>query len=259
MDLEWLNYLPAWFLIFFRVLAFFMTLPLFSYGTIPNMVKIGLGAYMAWVMFFIVDPEPVPFDAMYPLFVMKEVMLGLFVGIAANMIVSAVQTAGAFIDYKMGFLVANVIDPQTGAQTPLTGGFLNAFAVLLLFAIDGHHLMIEGIFYSYEYVPLDQMFLPFSDGGITYFVVETFSTVFYIAFQIAFPIVGILFLVDVALGMMSRAVPQMNVFVVGLPVKIFLGLPIMMLMMPGFLETISELAVRIGETMVSLLQLFGGA
>ncbi|WP_018922538.1 flagellar biosynthetic protein FliR [Salsuginibacillus kocurii] len=258
MELEWLNLFPAWLLMFVRVLAFFSALPIFSFQTLPTTFRIGIAGYLSFIMFFIVEPDPIPVDGLYFLLIGKEIMLGLFLGMAANIIFSAVQTAGAFIDYKMGFLVANVIDPQTGAQTPLSGGLLNAFAILFLLAVDGHHVMLDGIYYSYEYVPLTQLYLPFGEEGIARFIVETFSQTFLIAFQISFPIVGSLFLVDIALGMMSRAVPQMNVFVVGLPLKIFLGLPILLLMLPAFFTVVSDMVDFIGITIRTLLEMFGG-
>ncbi|WP_232725480.1 flagellar biosynthetic protein FliR [Bacillus sp. FJAT-44742] len=257
--MEWINQFPAFLLIFVRVLAFFTTMPIFAYRNVPNTFKIGLAVFMAFTMMFTVDVPELAINAEYFLLVIKEALVGLLVGLVASMLIYAVQVAGMFIDILMGFLVANVIDPQTGAQSPLTGGFLYAFTVLFLLAVDGHHLLLDGVYYSYEFVPLEQLFLPFGNGSIAYFALTTFTTMFIIAFQMAFPIIGCLFLVDVALGMMSRAVPQMNVFVVGLPLKIFLGLPLLAIMLPGFFSLVSYTFEEAGTAMRTLLELFGGA
>src|SRR5699024_7141617 len=130
----------------------------------------------------------------------------------------AVQIAGGFIDFQMGFAIANVIDPQTGAQSPLIGQYFYIIALLFLLSINGHHLIIDGIYNSYGFIAIDA-FVPLGDESMIMYVIDTFNTMFLIAFQISIPIVGCLFLVDVALGIIARTVPQLNVFVVGLPLK----------------------------------------
>ena len=79
------------------------------------------------------------------------------------MIMSAIQVAGGFIDFQMGFAMANVIDPQTGAQSPLMGQYLYTIALLFLLAPNGHHLLLDGIFYSYQFIPIDSAFIPFGN------------------------------------------------------------------------------------------------
>src|SRR5690625_7952206 len=86
----------------------------------------------------------------------KEVIVGLFIGLIAYIILSAVQIAGGFIDFQMGFAVANVIDPQTGAQSPLIGQYFYIIALLFLLSVNGHHVIIDGIFNSYEWIPIDE-------------------------------------------------------------------------------------------------------
>ncbi|MFP3360907.1 flagellar biosynthetic protein FliR, partial [Planococcus sp. SIMBA_143] len=85
-------------------------------------------------------------------------------------ILSAVQIAGGFIDFQMGFAIANVIDPQTGAQSPLTGQYFYIFSLLFLLAVDGHHLLIDGIYNSYSFIPVDT-FIPFGNQSIADFVI----------------------------------------------------------------------------------------
>src|SRR5699024_6825756 len=127
---------------------------------------------------------------------MKEVIVGIFIGFIAYMILSAVQIAGGFIDFKMGFAVANVIDPQTGAQSPLIGQYFYIIALLFLLSVNGHHLLIDGMYNSFQFIAVDQ-FVSFNDlfGS---FVIQTFNKMFLIAFQMSLPLVGCLFLVDVA-------------------------------------------------------------
>lgn len=255
---EILEFLPAFSLILARVSAFLVTLPLFSYKTIPAMHKVGFGLFLTWLMFFSIDPPIIEIDYFYFMLIFKEVIVGLSVGLIAMIIMYAVQVAGGFIDMKMGFMMANVIDPQTGAQSPLMGGYLYTFALLFLLAIDAHHLLLDGVFYSYQFIPLDQLTIPFGNENILMHAVKTFNTMFIIAFQMAMPIVASLFLIDVALGMIGRAVPQVSVFVIGFPIKIFAGFFILILVMPAFFMVTKYLVEQMILTMRTLMQLYGG-
>lgn len=218
--LEYINIstIPIFLLLFARLLAFFLVTPLFSYRTIPTTAKIGFSVFLAMIMYPTIGSIEVPIDLFFLLLIIKEVVVGLFIGLIAYIILSAIQIAGGFIDFQMGFAVANVIDPQTGAQSPLIGQYLYIFALLFLLAVNGHHLIIDGIYNSYQIVPIDAFFTV--SDVFAGFIIQTFNQMFVIAYQMAIPIVGCLFLVDVALGIIARSVPQLNVFVVGLPLKI---------------------------------------
>ncbi len=256
---EFVQVLPAFLLIFVRVLAFLAVLPIYSHRSIPTTYKIGLALFLAWVMVFSLDAPILAIDATYYLLIIKEVLVGLVVGLIAMVLLYAIQVAGGFIDYNMGFMIANVIDPQTGAQSPLMGGFLYTFALLFLLLVNGHHLLLDGIFYSYQFVPMELVVLPFGNENLVQHVATTFNAMFVIAFQMAFPIVGSIFLVDIGLGMVSRAVPQMNVFVVGMPLKIVVGLLMMTIFLRVFFIAVEKLFDQIIVTMRTLLQLLGGA
>ncbi|WP_227935824.1 flagellar biosynthetic protein FliR [Alkalihalobacillus deserti] len=256
---DFINVFPAFLLVFVRVLAFFAVLPIYAHRSIPNSMKIGLALFLAYIMVFTLESPVLVIDGLYYFLIIKEAMVGLLVGLIAAMILYAIQVAGGLIDYSMGFMIANVVDPQTGAQTPLTGSYLYTFALLFLLLVNGHHLLLDGIFYSYQFVPMDQVHLPFGQENIIRYVATTFNAMFVVAFQMAFPIVGSLFLVDVGLGMVSRAVPQMNVFVVGMPLKILVGLLLLTVFMSVFLMVVQNLFDQMVLAMRTLLQLLGGA
>ncbi|SDQ60325.1 flagellar biosynthetic protein FliR [Virgibacillus subterraneus] len=258
LDIINLSSIPVFLLIFVRVLAFFSTVPLFSYRTIPTPFKIGFSFFLALVMFYTVDSSDVLIDDMFLFLLVKEAIVGLLIGLLAYIILSAIQIAGGFIDFQMGFAIANVIDPQTGAQSPLTGQYLYIIALLFLLSVNGHHLLIDGIFYSYNLIPIES-FIPFEDGTIADFVITTFNKMFVIAFQMAIPIVGCLFLVDVALGIIARAVPQLNVFVVGLPIKIFVSFVVILFFLSLYIVLAKSLFETMFDAMRGLMQLFGGA
>ena len=253
-----LNSLPVFLLVFVRVLSFFVVMPLFSYRSIPLPLKIGFSFFLAIIMFHSIDSSALVIDTTYIFLIVKEVLVGVLIGLIAFIIVSALQVAGGFVDFQMGFAIANVVDPQTGAQTPLTGQYFYMIALLFLLAVDGHHLIIDGIFNSYRFIPLET-FIPFENKSIADFIIDTFNHMFTIAFQMAIPIVGTLFLVDVALGIIARAVPQLNVFVVGLPLKILVSFMAILIFLSFYFAIVENLFATMFRAMRQLMQLFGGA
>lgn len=257
--LEYLNIsaIPAFLLIFARSLAFFITLPLFSYRTIPTMFKIGFSFFLSLAMFTAIDTSSFVLDHLYIFLLLKEVAVGLMIGLIAYIIVSAVQIAGGFIDFQMGFAVANVIDPQTGAQSPLIGQYFYIFALLFLLSVNGHYLLIDGIYFSYTFIPMDGFISV--DGDFASFIIDTFNHMFLIAFQMSLPLVGCLFLVDVALGIIARTVPQLNVFVVGLPLKIGVSFLVLSFFIVLYITLAKMLFETMFETMRALMGILGGA
>jgi flagellar biosynthesis protein FliR len=250
---------PAFLLIFVRVTSFFLMMPLFSYKTIPAVHKIGLGFFLSWLIFSAIHPPMLVINGPFFLLIIKEALVGLLIGFTAYLILSAIQIAGGFIDFQLGFAIANVIDPQTGAQSPLMGQYLYTFGLLLLLTVNGHHLLIDGIYNSYHFIPLDQSWLPLGSQKVTEFMLKSFGSMFIIAFQMAIPVVGSLFLVDVALGIIARTVPQLNIFVVGLPIKIVVGFILVIAVFGVMLTVVSNLFETMLITMRGMLELLGGS
>lgn len=245
-------------LVVVRVSAFFVSIPLFSYRTIPPQVRIVLAIALAWMMYYTFDIEPFEINGEYILLVLKEAIVGLMLGLAAAMVMSAVQIAGGFIDFQMGFAMANIIDPQTGAQAPLMGQFLNFLALLLLLTINGHHLILDGIYYSYQFMPMDQFFPNFGEEGTALFIIKMFVSVFAIAFQMSAPIVATLFLVTLALGITGKTVPQMNIFVIGFPIKIAVGFLVLIVTMGVLIGVMKELIEFMIYSLRDLMVILGG-
>ncbi len=245
-------------LILVRVSAFFVSVPLFSYRTIPQQVRIVLAVALAWMMYYTFDIEPFEINGEYILLILKEAIVGLMLGLAAAMVMSAVQIAGGFIDFQMGFAMANIIDPQTGAQSPLMGQFLNFLSLLLLLAINGHHLILDGIYYSYQFIPLEQFFPNFGEEGTVIFIMKMFVAVFAIAFQMSAPIVATLFLVTLALGITGKTVPQMSIFVIGFPIKIAVGFLVLIVTMGVLVGVMKELIEYMIISLRDLMVILGG-
>ncbi|QTD42314.1 flagellar biosynthetic protein FliR [Sporosarcina sp. Te-1] len=255
---QFLSSVPLYLLILTRVSAFILTVPLFSYRAIPATHRIIFAALLAWMIVFTMDVPPLEIDGTYFLLVMKEAMVGLFIGMIAYIVISAIQIAGGFIDFQMGFAIANVIDPQTGAQSPLLGQFFNALALLLLLSLNGHHMLLDGIFYSYQFISVDHLWPAFADERVIEFVVRTFVMTFAIAFQMSIPIVATLFLVDLALGITARTVPQLNIFVVGFPIKIGVSFLVLAIMAGVMIAVMQKLFEVMMSSMRGLMIILGG-
>jgi len=246
-------------LIFVRVSAFFVTIPLFSYKTIPSQLKIVLAFVLSWMMYYTFSIEAFTINGDYLLLVLKEAIVGLVLGLVVYIVFSAVQIAGGFIDFQMGFAMANIVDPQTGAQSPLMGQFFNFLLLLVFLAINGHHLVLDGIFYSYQFMPIDQFFPKFGDAESIEYIMKLFVAVFAIAFQMSAPIIATLFLVTLALGITGKTVPQLNIFVVGFPIKIAVGFILLVTMM-GVMVEVMEKVIEMGIMgMRNLMIVLGGS
>lgn len=245
-------------LILVRVSSFFVTIPLFSYRTIPPSHRIAFAFIISWMMSYTVESTALVLNTDYLLLIIKEAVVGLMLGLLAYIIINAIQIAGSFIDFQMGFAIANVIDPQTGAQSPLLGQFFNVLALLLLLALNGHHLLLDGIFYSYQFIPIDSTWPPLGDERFPEFIARTFTAVFAVAFQMSLPVVATLFLTDLALGITARTVPQLNIFVVGFPLKIGVAFLVLILVMGVMGAVIQSVFTMLIESMRSLMTILGG-
>ena len=246
-------------LIFARVSSFFMVVPLFSYRTIPAQMKIAFALILSWMMYYTFTIDAFEINGQYILLVMKEVIIGLSLGLIAYIIFSAVAIAGGFIDFQLGFAMANIVDPQTGVSTPLTGQFFNFLILLLLLATNGHHLILDGIFYSYQFLPMNELFPAFGDEQTVKYIMTLFTAVFMIAFQMSAPVVAVIFLVTLALGITGKTVPQLNIFVVGFPIKIVVGFLVLLVTMGAIVQVMGNVIELTIVSLRNFMEFLGGA
>jgi flagellar biosynthetic protein FliR len=153
----------------------------------------------------------------------NELVVGGLLAFALFAGFAAFQFAGRIMDIQMGFGVAGLIDPATRNRAPLLGSILNLTAVLTFFVIGGHHQLLRGLAFSLERIPPGSRLtaLPIAT------VIEQFGAMFVYAALLAAPVMTVILLVDIAMAMMARTMPQMNVFIIGLPLKIFVGLAVL--------------------------------
>ncbi|MCU9612089.1 flagellar biosynthetic protein FliR [Caldibacillus lycopersici] len=255
--MDFITQFPTLLLIFMRVVSFFVVVPIFSHRSVPAMFKIGLAFFLSLTILYTIDVEPLEIDSTYFLLLFKEIITGLAIGLIAYIILSAIQMAGGFIDFQMGFSMANIIDPQTGAQSPIMGQYLYLFSLLFLLSVNGHHLIIDGIFHSYQFIPMDKQLLAFGHENTMEMILKSFGAMFAIAFQMSIPVVGSLFLIDVALGIVARTVPQMNIFVVGFPVKILVSFLMLVIVIGPMIFAVKNLFELLLYSMRDLMTVLG--
>jgi flagellar biosynthesis protein FliR len=253
-----LQYLPNLLLIFCRISSFFVVAPVFSAKNVPIHFKIGLSFFITLVAFSTIDQNSMTFDGAYIVAMMKEIVIGLLLGFVAYLFFTVVQISGSFIDMQMGFSMANIIDPMTGTQSPILGNLNFMLAVLLFISMGGDHYFIHAIVDSYSWVPLsNDAFAHIYNGQVSEFLLQSLSTVFELAFQMAAPMIAALFLIDVGLGILARTAPQFNIFVIGMPLKVLVGFVLLTLLFPSFLNLFSELFTLMFDSMQKLLELLG--
>ncbi|GAB6988928.1 flagellar biosynthetic protein FliR [Paenibacillus pini] len=254
-----LQSLPVFLLIFCRITSFFVVVPVFSSKGVPNIFKIGISFFISVLVFLTYGiHQQIPTDLSYVLLIIREILIGLLLGFVAYMMFMVIQTAGSFIDISIGFGIANVIDPMTGASSPMLGNFKYMFALLLFLTMNGHHYLLDGIIHSYDWVPLsNQLFMKLYNGSLSEFLIQSFGQSFVLAFQMAAPLVTTLFLTDIGLGFLARTAPQFNVFVIGIPLKIIVGLIMLLLLVPSFSYIFGELFGIMFESMQKLLAVIG--
>ncbi|KIL35301.1 flagellar biosynthesis protein FliR [Cohnella kolymensis] len=227
---------PAFLLVFCRITAFFVAAPFFSTRTIPRTVKVGLAFFVSLIVFLTVGFDTkVTADATYILAIFREILAGLLIGYVAYLFFTVVQTAGALMDMQMGFGIANIVDPLTGVSAPMLGNLKYMLMILVFLSLNGHHYLLAAIMDSYKWLPLDNnLFQLYYEGNVTEFLARTFADTFLLSLQISAPIVVAMFLTDIGLAVLARTAPQYNVFVIGVPLKILVGLAMLVLLLPGF-------------------------
>ncbi|WAM32116.1 flagellar biosynthetic protein FliR [Caldicellulosiruptor naganoensis] len=226
-----LNSSYVFFLILARMSGIFIASPIFGRRNIPAYFKIGFAFFLSIIVMLSYNfSYTIPQNLIeFVLEVAKEFVVGLVIGFISYMIFSAILLAGQIIDNAIGFGMANVIDPLSEIQVPLLGNFLYLYMLVVFFATDNHHILIRAVVYSYKIVPLGySSILPqISQKFITFFI-----ELFVIGIEISLPILMSMLVVDIILGILSRAVPQMNVFMVGLPIKIAIGFLVLVIVLP---------------------------
>jgi len=236
-----------------RITAIFLSAPLFGSRNVPTLVKVAIACLIGFIVYPVISHNIViPQDTMsYSALLLKQVLVGVVIGYSVYMIFAAIQLAGQIIDLQMGFGIVNVIDPMSNMQVSIIGQFQFILGILIFMSIDGHHMMIKAVVDSFNFVPLQGVGVTATTGEK---LSDLFMNMFMIAFKIAGPATIALFLTNLTLGLISRTIPQMNVFMVGLPLNIVVGLLAVLISMPIIVNLFNTLLSSMWEDIYYLIK-----
>ncbi|MBI9085907.1 MAG: flagellar type III secretion system protein FliR [Desulfobacterales bacterium] len=241
--------------VFVRVAAILMTLPVFSGNAVPTQFKIGMAMAVSMVLFPLLPPMAAPAAAgpvALALGLFREVALGAAIGLAVKIFFAGVQLAGQTVGYQMGMAIANVMDPATSVQVPILAQFNNLIAVLIFLIINAHHWFIRALAESFGRIPLAGF-----NMGPAFFdhLIRLSSEMFVVAVKVGAPVIVALLLTSVALGLVARTVPQMNIFMVAMPLKIIIGLVFMGICLPHMVSFLRQLFHHLYNSVLAIMTL----
>lgn len=244
-------------LVFFRIASMMLVAPFLGIRTTPTQVTIGLSLFLALIIYPVAVREPVPLNGLgqFAVAAALETAVGVLFGLVATFIFGAASLAGMLVDNELGLGLANVLDPITSENVSLMGQFKFMFASVLFLILDGHHFLLSAIGSSFREVPL--LGFRFTPELGTYVSDTLVTDLFASAVKFAAPALAAMFLVTIALALVARAVPEMNLFIHGFSVRIVLGLLVIAISVPAFAYAFARLWGRAQGQLERLLTLMG--
>lgn len=239
-----------------RISAMLMVMPIFGAQFVPKRVKLLLSFGISLIVFpLLYDNAPIAQNALNSLqliyLLIKQIVIGVMIGLAVHVVFQAFVMAAELCAMQMGLGFASMVDPQNGLSVPALGQFYLMIVTLLFLSMNGHLFLIQTIVESFDKIPVSIMstkFIDFSD------MVTLGSWIFLGGLKIALPAVTALLIVNMAIGIMTKATPQLNIFSLGFPVTMILGMIILwfssVTLLPQFTEMFNELIVKINQWIV---------
>lgn len=253
MELDYIN----WMLVFMRVGAFLLVLPFFSTVNFPHVMRIALSALMALLIAPLLPHFALGKLDFFSLFgvMFQETSIGLLLGFAARMIFYAVDLAGNIVGTEMGLNLGSIMNPMDQQNTQAPGMILFMLASVVMLTLDLHHWILMGFERTYAVLPMGGAHL---NGALFEAIVSQTNRIFMIALQISAPMIAVSFVVTMIFAVLSRAVPQMNVFAESFGFRIAAGLIVF-----GFTLQLTAIHVmnylrRLPDDLLVLAQMIGG-
>lgn len=227
---------------FFRVAAFMAVAPVFGESSIPMYVKIGVAAIIAIAITPLMGDMPIvppgSFAAMG--LILEQVMIGLALGLTMKMVFAAILMAGELIGLQMGLSFASFFDPASGGNTSVMSRLLNAFAMLLFVAVNGHLMLVLGLARTFEMIPVAGAGGMLDSNGIGH-LIQYSEQIFISGMLLALPLVFALLTINLCMGILNRTAQQLSVFAVGFPITLSVSMALLTIVVPrmdGFLENL---------------------
>jgi flagellar biosynthesis protein FliR len=245
----------VYFMIFVRLATIMATIPFFGFAAVPPIAKAGLAMMLTFVMFPFIDHAGLQVSTQIWPFVislMNQVLIGLVIGFAADFLFVGVRYAGTLIGMDMGFGIVNVIDPQSGQQVSLVGQLKFLLATLLFIVMDGHLFLLQTIKLSFEVIPVSNHFF---SVGVMEHLGNMSKEIFVTGIKLGSAALASLFVTSFMMGILARTVPQMNIFIVGFPIKITIGFVMLVVSLPFFGYAFTKVYSQFQRDLVMLVQM----
>lgn len=247
--------IDAFVLVFLRVSALIAMIPIFGDRSVPMTVKGGLSLFLSFLIFpFVLGFLPVMATSLMPqIFTMGgEIMIGIIIGLVSRFLFAGIQLGGELIGFQMGFSIVNVIDPVTSRQVSIISQFQYLLAMLLFLNCNAHHIFINAIADSYRIISPPGVHFT---GALMDTILIYSQKIFIVAVKISAPVIAVLFFTQIGLGVLARTVPQINIFIVGFPLQISVGLIFLGLTIPVFQTVVEKLFTNLEGEVNLLLKL----
>lgn len=242
-------------LILIRITSFIVVVPGFSYRGIPNTLKVAVSGVLSIFIYSTVPDMAIEGGLIgFGVLAIKEAVFGLTLGFVAQLLFSAIETAGKLIDFQVGFAMGAVYDPAMGAQASNYGRLYYWLAIAIFFLLDMHNVLLRGIIGSFELIPLGSANI-YGTGTESMLIV--FSEVFEIGINLAAPMIITVLITDVVLGVISRTVPQINVFMLGMPMKSMISFFVFLMSIVWVMNYSGEIIATIPNYIEGFINLFG--
>ncbi|MEW6056951.1 MAG: flagellar biosynthetic protein FliR [Bdellovibrionota bacterium] len=255
----------TFFFVLVRVSSMLAFLPLLGDRTIPANIKILFGLALSFVVFPLLWSGGVRVD--YKVFnstsqtiwvITSEVSFGILVGFVSRWIFDAVQVAGHVAGTSIGFSMASVLDPHTETQNIALAELQYILVALLFLSMDGHHVFLSAILKSFEVAPLAAINFFANTESVAQYLIQMSAEVLLLGVKLCAPILVVILLLNLAMGIMARAVPHMNVLAVSFSVNILVGLLVVLVSLPGFLSLVGSTFDVYMPELFRFMRLFGG-
>jgi len=241
-------------LIFARVMSLIAVAPIVGHQVVPIQVKVGLGLFVALVLYPVVAATHPVIDqslAGIVFLVLKETAVGLLLGFVSGFILLGALMAGEFISLDLGLSMASVLDPDSGAQNTVLSEFLRIVMTLIFLLLNGHHFVLQALRMSFDTVGIGQFVIT---PGLSERLIVLTGTVFVVGIKLAAPIIVASFIVNVALAVLARVTPQINVFILNFQLKIGIGLALLMTAAPMMIYVFKKLLAGFEDNMIELVK-----
>lgn len=237
-------------LILARTASFVFVAPFFGMNNVPNRIKIAFAFFFSVLIYGVTMPHSnMVYDTVlgYAVIVAREVFAGLLIGLSVNICTYIVTFAGRLIDMEIGLAMASEYDPLTSESVSISGMFYQYTVLLLLIASNLHQYLIKAYVESYSLIPVNGAI--FHSDNLLAAMIKFMGDYINIGFRICLPIFCVLLITNVILGIMAKVAPQMNMFAVGMQIKLLIGLGVMFLTV-GMLPYVSDFVFKEMKTMM---------